>query len=175
MAGRSLDAILRLRVLPSRRALMAVLGAVIALGSRSIAAQNVRAISGCYRFDRPWFSWVGRRPGDSTVVNDSTAVVRLSGTTALNHQLITGPVLDLQPLPFRADSVTRHDWLLPSGWKLDRGFVAVVWRNGRYGPVFRLGIRGDTLRGTVRFTTDVAGAERPPQPASAVRISCPRS
>ena len=152
-----------------------ILAAIIGPAWRSSRAQDARTVSGCYRFDRAYFSWVGRRPAGRAVVRDSTAIVRLSDTTALRHVLVSGRVLDLEPLPFIADSSTRQEWLAPSHWRLDAGVADVVWRNGLYGPVFRLSVHGDTLRGTVRFTTDVAGAEPPSQPAWAVRLPCPRS
>lgn len=152
-----------------------LLAAMIGPACHSVSAQDARAVSGCYRFDRAYFSWVGRRPAARAVVQDSTAIVRLSDTTALRHVLVSGRVLDLEPLPFVADSSTRRAWLGPSHWRLDAGVADVVWRNGLYGPVFRLSVHDDTLRGTVRFTTDVAGAEPTPQPAWAVRIPCPQA
>ena len=73
-----------------------------------------------------------------------------------------------------ADSVTMQRWLGMSYWRPIRSdSIDLVWRNGLYGPVFRLAWRSDSLVGRVRFTTDVAGAEPPPQPASAVRIQSP--
>ena len=160
---------------PRFRALWAaVFSLVIGASPHAVAAQNVFAVSGCYRFDRAYFNWVGRRPGYRTVVNDSTAIVRLFDSTAFQHVLVSGRALDLEPIPFNSDSTTRRSWLGPSHWTLAEGFADVVWRNGRYGPVFHLSVVGDSLRGSVRFTTDVAGAEPPPQRAWAVRTPCPK-
>ena len=56
--------------------------------------------------------------------------------------------------------------------KRDADTVVVSWTNGMHGPVFLMGVRGDTLRGRVRFTTDIVGEEPPPEDAWAVRIAC---
>jgi hypothetical protein len=145
-------------------------------------AQDATAISGCYRFDRAYFSWVGRLPGRAEVISDSTRVLRLFARSTVHHVLVRGAVLDVEPIPFAVDSTTARRWLRPSNWTISNvrshmfphpTVIDVVWRNGLYGPVFRLSAIGDTLRGQVRFTTDVAGAEPPAQPAWAVRIPCP--
>jgi hypothetical protein len=137
-------------------------------------AQDTTVLAGCYRFDRAYFGWVGRRPGELAVISDSTRVLRLVDGSTIAHQLVRGPVLDVVPVPFLADSLTKRRWLRPSHWTiLEKTVLNVVWRNGLYGPVFRLTVAGDTLRGQVRFTTDVAGGEPPPERAWAVRIGCP--
>lgn len=100
-------------------------------------------------------------------------MVKMSNTSALKHRGGGSNGLDLEPIPFDADSSMRRRWLDFSYWRMTPNTVAVVWRNGLYGPVFDLEASRDTLRGTVRFTTDVAGAEPPPQPAWAVRVRCP--
>src|SRR5688500_4257774 len=142
-------------------------------------AQDTTAISGCYRFDRAYFSWVGRLPGRSVVIRDSTRVLRLFARSTVQH-VFRGAGLDVQPIPFLVDSITARRWLGPSYWTFSNvrlfphpTMIDVVWRNGLSGPVFRLSAIRDTLRGQVRFTTDVAGAEPPAQPAWAVRIPCP--
>lgn len=131
-------------------------------------ARQVNAIRGCYRFDRPYFSWSGGLgpPG-------STAVVRLAETRARWQHPTVRPAFYLEPVPFAADSLTRQWWQRFSHWRLQDSVVHLVWRNGLYGPVLQLARRGDTLRGTVRFTTDVVGAEPPPEPAWGVRVVCP--
>jgi len=137
-------------------------------------AQDTTRVSGCYRFDRAYFQWVGRRPNERAVVVDSTRVLRLAPTSVVAHRLVSGSVMDVYAVPFVADSSTTQRWLGPSHWTfVDRTTLNVVWRNGLYGPVFQLSIAGDTLRGQVRFTTDVVGAEPPPERAFAVRMSCP--
>lgn len=152
------------------------LGLISIVVAASAQAQDTAAVSGCYSFDRAYFQWVGRRPGESAVVTDSTSVIRLSSGSEIKHQLVRGPVLDVFPIPFAADSRTVERWLSPSNWTFENAnTVNVVWRNGLYGPVFRLNVRGDTLRGQVRFTTDVAGAEPPPEPALALKVACPHT
>ena len=123
----------------------------------------------CYRFDRSYFNWVGRPPGGGQVFVDSTAVVRLSSS---KHSELTD-AYTLVPPSMVADSFTENDWLRPSSWRFFApDSIYVVWYNRLYGPVFRLGIRGDTLIGQVRFTTDQIGREPPPERAFAVRIEC---
>lgn len=155
------------------RRLLQVVTAVVLLVP-SARAQAPAALVGCYRFDRPYFSWVGRRPGDSHVYTDTSSVIRLFATTLVPHDMVRGNALDLEPQPFRADSTTRRRWLRASGWVATSDSMMLSWRNGLYGPVFLLAIRGDTLRGRVRFTTDVVGREPPPEAATAVRVPCER-
>jgi hypothetical protein len=74
-------------------------------------------------------------------------------------------------------NATNQPWLERSYW-IPRGgdSITVAWREGHYGPVFRMQVAGDTLRGIVAHTTDayIEGRGRPrPQPAHAVRVSCP--
>ena len=129
----------------------------------------------CYQFDRQYFHWVGRRPGGGPLF-DSTSVVMLSPESHLPHLLISSErrARVLVPPTMRADSSTMRSWLGPSHWRsVLPDSVEIVWRNGFYGPVFRMQVRADTLRGRVRFTTDVVGAEPPPEDAAAVRILCP--
>jgi hypothetical protein len=140
-----------------------------------LAAQDTVRVSGCYRFDRAYFQWVGRGPNRKTVFRDSTRVLRLAPNAVISHELVRGAVLDVYPVPFVADSSTTRRWLRPSHWTfVDRSTLNIVWRNGLYGPVFRLSIAGDSLYGRVRFTTDVAGAEPRAESAWAVRIPCPK-
>jgi hypothetical protein len=136
-------------------------------------SQDTSGVSGCYRFDRAYFRWVGRRSDARNVVRDSTDILRLAPNADVSRPFPT-PVLDVYPIPFVADSPTTLRWLRPSYWTfVDPSTVNVVWRNGLYGPVFRLSIVGDSLHGRVRFTTDIVGREPPSEAASAVRIACP--
>jgi predicted peptidase len=68
-------------------------------------------------------------------------------------------------------------WLENSYWRsLPGDSIQAIWREGFYGPIFRMHVDGDTLRGTVLQTTDVfiEGRPRPqPQPVTAVRVRCP--
>ena len=75
----------------------------------------------------------------------------------------------------RVDSFTTERWLGMSFWRpLSADSVEIHWRNGLYGPVMRLSIRGDSLRGRTLFTTDVIGDDPLWEPAVGVRIGCPR-
>ena len=139
------------------------------------ATQGGAAISGCYRFDRPYFNWFNLGAANPRRgATDSSAIVRLSSRAESRFRHPGLPGFDIQPMPFTEDSTTARRWLQFSHWTaVDSNTVEIVWRNGLYGPVFRLVVRGDTLRGQVRFTTDVVGAEPPPEPAMGVRMPCP--
>ena len=135
-------------------------------------AQEVPAMNGCYVFDRPYFTWFAMRPGEPA--GDSTRILHLLPTTASALRRLNSQLFDVRPVPFATDSFTIQRWTRYSYWTpSDSGFITVSWHNGLYGPVFRLKTIGDTLRGQVRFKTDVVGAEPPPATASAVRIACP--
>jgi hypothetical protein len=51
-----------------------------------------------------------------------------------------------------------------------------VWRNGLYGPVFRMRVRGDSLVGEYTTTSDAHPSPPPPpsapRSANAVRFGC---
>jgi hypothetical protein len=146
------------------------------------APRGNTVVDGCFQFDRAYFHWVGRRPGNDRISVDSAAVLQFSTGQHLPHPLRregTHPVL---PLPIVTDSTTRARWLGPSHWRSDgEGAVVVVWRNGLYGPVFELRVRGDTLAGSVRQTTDSGEPvgdllrELFPGRARAIRVPCPSS
>jgi hypothetical protein len=152
-----------------------VIGSLLLVSAGELAAQDTARVSGCYRFDRAYFKWVGRRPGDATVIRDSADVLRLSPQGLVRHRLLDrSSMLDVHPIPFDADSLTAYRWLGVSHWTfVDSSTLNIAWRNGFYGPVFRLVVSGDSLHGRVRFTTDIAGAEPASEPASAMRIECP--
>jgi hypothetical protein len=156
---------------------VAVVAMSLALHAHTGGAQAGPDSTHCYRFDRAYFSWVGRPPGGGTVFADSSAVVRLSFQPHPASRFISvqSDARVLVPPTMRADSFTVQRWLEPSYWRaLGPDSLTVVWRNGLYGPVFALRIARDRLLGQVRFTTDVAGAEKPPETARASRIDCPR-
>ena len=124
----------------------------------------------CYEFDRRYFHWVGRPPGGGDVFRDSTAIIGLLPETHVHDSAAFAVV----PPSMEADSFTVRRWRRQSRWSyLGADSLFLVWRNGLYGPVFRLSIGSDSLLGEVRFTTDMAGAERQPESASAVRMICP--
>jgi hypothetical protein len=55
--------------------------------------------------------------------------------------MVNGAALDLEPVPFTADSLVSRDWLRASGWlPVGSDSINVSWRNGLYGPVFRLAV-----------------------------------
>ena len=155
-------------------------GIVIALGtvlSANTQAQTKSAVGGCYRFDRAYFGWVGRPPGGGNVVIDSARLIRLDSTSHPRPHG-TWPPVDARVVRVPSMLVgpsTTSEWLNMSFWRVTPpDGVELQWRNGLYGPVFRLVVAGDSLRGQVRFTTDVVGAEPPPARAVAVRVPCPR-
>ena len=99
----------------------------------------------------------------------AAAVLSVAVATAVDAQAALGA-----PACYRFDRYYFAErWLGFSAWHpIGRDSVEVHWRNGLSGPVFRLAVRGDSLVGRVRFTTDVVGAEPPAEPASAVRVPC---
>ena len=152
---------------------LAVLAALF--GAAPLQAQLDTTVDHCYRFDRNYFSWVGGPATGRQVLVDSTAVMKLA---AARHPL--GPFRDppgarvVTPLTMAIDSLSASRWLRVSRWRnLPPDNLEVVWRNGLYGPVFRMRVVGDSLQGLVRFTTDVVGGEPPPQRATPTRASCP--
>jgi hypothetical protein len=147
---------------------LSTLTAVALLGIHSeLRAQRVP--DDCFRFDRKYFSWVGRPPGGGAVFADSSAVVRFSWTphpSIVASRLLTVPSM-------LVDSAAANSWLRASRWRVfAKDSVEVSWYNNLYGTAFRLGGRGNTLLGQVRFLTD-NGPEPPAQRASAIRIPCP--
>jgi hypothetical protein len=152
--------------------LIALLVFLVVMPSVPAVAQ-ASTTSSCYTFDRPYFTWVSRvheRPHA-----DSTSVLRLLSNRQSRLRVPQIRAQDVQPVPFDVDSLTRSRWERFSYWMVnDSGFVEIAWRNGLYGPVFRLDASGDSLNWQVRFTTDVVGAELPPQRALARRITCPK-
>ena len=155
-------------------ACLAIFSAAL-VSSRSLEAQHP-SVPACYQFDRKYFNWVGRPPNGGSVVVDSSAIIRLD-STAHSRERGAYPPPDgraVQVPSMKADSFTMRRWLGMSFWRPIRSdSIELSWRNGLYGPVFRLALRSDSLVGRVRFTTDVVGAEPPAQLASASRIRCP--
>ena len=149
--------------------------AVTFAATESLQAQAARGAVACYRFDRSYFHWVGRPPAGGSVFNDSSRIVRLDTTahpSRGNYPPLDARSVDVPAM--RVDSFATQRWLTMSFWRPMRSdSIELRWRNGLYGPVFRLSRKADSLVGRVRFTTDIVGAEPPAQPASAVRIQCP--
>jgi hypothetical protein len=132
-------------------------------------------LAGCYRFDRPYF--VARAAGKTLFTRDSSAVLRFTNDTLRDEDAKNGPHFEVWPIGFAVDSAEQVDRRRFSHWRPvgDRD-VVVAWRDGFHGPVFRLAIRGDTLRGKMRQTTDYSNGLPNPETwwrsASAVRTPC---
>jgi hypothetical protein len=143
---------------------------MMALAADGATAQLDTLMSHCLQFDRQYFRWGGRPPGGGDWSYDSSAVVRLLP----QRNLHLGPRSRRLLVPSMGVATRlQRVWEYFSYWQLhDADTVIVAWTNGMYGPVFVMGVRGDTLRGRVRFTTDVYGAEEPQEDAWAVRIPC---
>ncbi len=153
-----------------------VLGGLLTLAGALNAQEE--ATARCYLFHRHYFWWVGRPPSGGPVFHDSTALILLSPDQRPPDRFLRGPsdARGLVPPAMRIDSNAARRWLRSSYWRpISADSLEVVWRNGLAGPVFRLVVRADSLRGRVRFTTDVVGAEKPPEPATAMHVDCPDS
>src|SRR4051812_37353135 len=120
------------------------------------------SVAGCYQFDRMYFHWVGRPPAGGSVFIDSSGVIRLD-STAHPRERGAYPPSDARAVhvpSMKVDSLAMQRWLGMSFWRPIRSdSIELSWRNGLFGPLFRLALRPDSLVGRVRFTTDVAGAE----------------
>jgi hypothetical protein len=120
----------------------------------------------------------GPAAGGGSVFHDSTTLIKLFPEPRPAERLLSGPpdARALVPPTMQVDSATARRWLRSSYWReVVADSLEIVWRNGLYGPVFRMLVRGDSLRGRVRFTTDIVGGEPPPQDAAAMQVSCPTS
>src|SRR5687768_10187443 len=101
----------------------------LSLGT-AIEAQDTAGVAGCYRFDRAYFSWVGRRPHESAVARDSGRVLRLTREFGGNHVFVRRRVMNVMPVPFATDSFTSRRWLQPSYWEFaDARTVNIAWGN----------------------------------------------
>lgn len=141
------------------------------------AAPPARDPAGCYRFDSAYFPVIGRHPQTGALVSLRTADLALLPASpppdAAPHPQAPYAV---RPIPFTVDTFTARRWAARSGWTpMGPDSVQVTWRNGLFGPVFRLAVRGDSLRGTVVHTTDVVGPPVRRGAAAAIRVSCPDS
>lgn len=158
---------------------MAAVVACMTLMPMGGAAQELGTDEVCYRFDEAHLKWKyspAHRGG--AIVSDSAAIVRL---LPARHP---GPVLGsaegarrLLPVGMQPMRPLVGRWLENSYWgPLSGDSIEVKWREGFYGPVFRLQVDGDTLRGMARQTTDAIAVGRPrpqPEPVTAVRVECP--
>lgn len=141
-------------------------------------AQSATLERACYRFDQSYFGAVGRFPG-GPVFNKRTDALRfrVDSSPRIGPGIRRLPLRAVEPIPFVVDSFTYQRWMSMSGWRtIGTDSVEIVWRNGLYGPVFRMEMRGDSLVGEFIQTTDAHPVPEPPAPpperAYAVRISC---
>ena len=133
---------------------------------------SVRQIAGCYRFDRAYFISIRFDSATHRASFDSTAMLRLFEFATLS---VAGPrAMLVVPIPPPRDSAERRGWLQMSSWReLSPDSIQIAWRNGRFGPVFRMRHADSVLSGSVIQTTDLVGADLQRAPATAARITCP--
>ena len=128
----------------------------------------------CYRFDRPYFSWIWK-PGRDLLI-DSSALIELQPTPM--HPTWTLAAGEVAPLQLRiprmaGDSLIEATHSGSSYWRpLTADSIELWWSDGSSGPTFRLARRHDSLVGTMDFKTDFAGSEPPRRRATAVRVRC---
>ena len=116
----------------------------------------------CYRFPESLF----KSGGDYAAHADSTAIVKLEGFGLQRSGTVVPAGLSLGAIETR-----RHAQF--SYWSRTGGdSIEISWRNGFYGPLIVGVIRGDSLIGLLRRTTD-DGVEPPATPIRAVRLKCP--
>jgi len=152
-----------------------ILCAVVASGA---SAQTATLERTCYRFDQPYFVAVGRFPGGPVFTRRTDALsFHADSTPLISPRIPRLPMKAVEPMPFVVDSFTHQQWMSMSGWRMiGADSVEIHWRNGLYGPIFRMAVRGDSLVGQFIQTTDAHPIPEPPprapESARAVRISC---
>lgn len=142
------------------------------------AAQQLDPVGLCYRFDRAWFEWFYWDAASESLHADSADTLLLA---ADEHEgalaLRPGRARRIRPIGLDTLRDLAADWLAYSYWQPTAAdTIEVAWWEGFQGPLFRLHVAGDTLRGTVVYATDevIEGAEPPgPVPALARRVPCP--
>ena len=169
----------------SGRIVMTCCLVVILVAAGMVPGQEALRAAGCYRFDRAYFDQLGVLPDSTGTQPDTIAVVQLDTamTNPYETRLRLIPRFTLAEAP-RRDAQGRLRSLGRSGyWRsLGRDSVEISWFSGFHGPLFRMEVRGDSLTGTVVMRTDilsrdpVTGRPAPPpeEPASAIRVLCPR-
>lgn len=154
--------------------------AICSLIARVASAQNATLAHTCYRFDRPYFTAVGRFAGAPVYTRRADVLAfRDDSAPVIAPAIGRIPMLAVEPVPFVVDSFTYHQWVSMSGWRMiSRDSVEVHWRNGLYGPIFRMALRADSLVGQFIQTSDAhpipEPPPRPPEVARAGRVSCDR-
>ena len=132
-------------------------------------------LAGCYRFDRAYFGW-SRSDSTGRPTADTSGVVQLSALAHDPYPLVPRrPSVRVVKVPLlRGSPGLAAMWLGPSYWEpVGPDSAVIVWRDGFVGPVFRVQLRGDSLVGNMRWTTDEPGRIDPLIPARAIRIVCP--
>lgn len=142
------------------------------------SAQDSTLERTCYRFDRPYFEAVGRFSGGPVFIKRADALrFRVDSSPTIGPGMRRLPMRAVEPVPFVVDSFTYQRWMSMSGWRMiGADSVEIHWRNGLYGPVFWMAVRGDSLVGQFIQTTDARPVPEPPppapEPARARRIPC---
>jgi hypothetical protein len=133
----------------------------------------------CLTFEEPFFSAVTGTGAAARVVRSN--VLRLEPDSAPEYSRgHREPWLAVSPVPFPVDSFTSQLWRSMSGWRrVSQDTLAIDWRNGLHGPVFRLALHGDSLVGSMIQTTDLMLVidgklrESPRRQVRALRTECP--
>jgi hypothetical protein len=163
---------------PNTRAWLIIASAVAAASlwpGAHLSGQQGRSL-GCLRFDRAYFQWAGRPVAGGDFVIDSSRIIRLDtmphrigfpGEIPPNARVVAVPTM-------KVDSDATARWQMASFWRtIATDSIELQWHNGLFGPVLRLEVRGDSVRGRVRFLTDRVGVEPRVEPATGSRIACP--
>jgi len=149
---------------------------LVACAGRAARAP-IQPIDRCYRFDHAYFGWP-REDSSGRMVADTSAIVELRAQAHPPYPLVPQrPSVRAVAVPLlRGSPVTARVWLEPSYWEpVGADSIIIVWRDGYVGPTFRVQVRGDSLVGRMRWTTDELGRTFTPVPVSAVRVVCPAS
>lgn len=143
-----------------------------------VASRDATALEArCYRFDRAYFGWVGRPPNGGEVLIDSSRIIRLDTMphASRGSQWAPSDAFAVSVPAMRVDTFTARRWHEMSFWRpITADSIEIHWRNGLYGPVLRLLVRGDSVHGRMQYTTDIVGAEPRPESATGARVECPQ-
>ncbi|MFO7894488.1 MAG: hypothetical protein R6U63_12200 [Longimicrobiales bacterium] len=140
--------------------------------------RNIVPVAGCYRLELGEWS-PPRGEGETAYPTpperfELTAVrapndpegVRAEGTPVMEmSRLLLRSVIDADPLGIGGPPGAYWAPLGPDSLRL-------VWSNGFVGVALEVAVRGDTLQGVARGSSDVSAPPLPTAPARAVRVSC---
>jgi hypothetical protein len=129
-------------------------------------------IPGCYRFSHSYFDWLS----DNPIRPDSSDVIELLADPNTETAKSGGVPMFGVRVPAMRDGAESDRRRRFSFWQPSApSSIRLEWRNGFYGPVFDLDIRGDSLIGSLTQTTDVISWDPPVrQAARAARVRCPQ-